>query len=211
MKSVNIIFFLIMILSSCSQSESKSKDIEVRGELPNEIIKTDEGFNRLKESVTADFLNLEDEIEVLEFYYSGSVGFSDGEISSLIHLQFVKGDDKNSIVEYSINSEGSLSIAGIEISTGDIGKEKISNSYETYKPFLFSSKLINLDIVRQCISSSIEQFIKDANCPEAYCASVSIEFDNRRELEISINIKQKKSSTTLSRYYDWTIDGKQKS
>lgn len=209
MKKINIIFLSLVILTSCGQSTSGEVENEGGGDLPNEIISTDEGYELLKDSIIADYSNLEDEMEVLEFSYNCSLGSSD-ELSSSIDVQFVKGNDKNAVAEYSIDNEGSLSRSDIEISIGDFGKQKISNSYETYKPFLFSSKLINIDVVRKCISSSIEQFKKDANCPEAYCASASIEYDNRGELEISISIVQKKFVTMLRRSYHWTIDGKQK-
>ncbi len=144
----------------------------------------------------------------MSFEYDASVDSRTNELSSDISISFVKGDDKNAIVEHRINSEGELTNEGINISVGEVFKQKESNTYETYQPYLFSSEKISLNVLREVMEKSVEAFKKDANVEKAYCTSITIETEYDKEPKIRARVTKYEFASTNMRMYDYTTDGK---
>ncbi len=198
MKSIQLHLLLIIgiLFTSCSQNT-----------LPSELIQDEQGYTELSEYIYSHYPELEDNIEVLEFSYSaGLVSSHKDVVQSSISLDFVRGDNKDRIVNYRIDSNRLLTNNNVDISVGEAFNQKLSNSYETYKPFLFSSDLINLTNINNAISKSIELFKEDANVQNAICSMVRIEKKGEQPI-LSIRIEQNKFASTISRSYDWSVDG----
>ncbi len=195
------------MLSACGGSSSSTSPENLTDSLPNEMYKDSKGYEALTAYIFSHYANLEDGIEVMELSYSGSVDPRDNtKLSSSLNMDFVRGDNKNNIVNYSLTSKGSFSNNNVDISVGSFGNEKISNTYETYEPHLFSDKLIDFELLNKLIEKGIEQFKKDTNVENAYCDRFSIDKDDKQP-QISITIKQRKFGVAISRHYTWTIDG----
>ncbi|MEP0213640.1 MAG: hypothetical protein ABJD66_10525 [Cellulophaga sp.] len=201
MKKLKITLFglLLGILTACNQVK-----------LPNDVIEDDKAYEKLTEYIYSHYPNLKDNIEVMEFSYNSSIHPQRDEISSSLSMNLVKGSNTDRIVEYTVNNEGRLSNYIVDISVGDMMDQKLSNTYETYKPFLFSDKQINLESLRKIISKSIEEFKKETNVEKAYCTSLSVEKEANKEPEITVMISQRKFGSTIKRLTRWTIDGQKK-
>ena len=129
MKSIYLILWIAasVFITSCSQNE-----------LPDELIQNEQGYTQLTEYIYSHYPEIEDNIEVLEFSYSAGLTSSiSDQLGSTIQLNFVRGDDKDRIVNYQIDNLGALTNNNVDISVGEAFNQKLSNSYETYKPFLF--------------------------------------------------------------------------
>ncbi len=201
-KLKNLFFGITVVLfTSCGNVGGSSAT------LPNNLIEDNVGYEKLLDYVYTDYPDLKDNIEVLEFYYSGSIHPQNDQLSSYMDISFVKGTDKNRIVEYSINNEGALSSNDVDISIGGALNKKLSNTYETYQPFLFSAKGIDLEVLRKIIPQSIEEFKKETNVEKAYCSSISIEKKGKKPI-IAVTISRRKFAATIRRSSKWTIDGK---
>ena len=199
---------LFLFLTSCQNTPSSSTE-ETVSSLPNEVLETDEAFEKLSDNIYSDNSTIDKStIEVMSFNYTASLHPSTSELSTHIDVSFVKGDDKNRIVEYSIDNEGNLSNNEVDIKTGELLKQKISNTYETYQPYLFSSEKINLEVLRKVMQESLEKFKKDSNVEKAYCSSIKIEADPNQKPTIGVSITEYKLGSIMRRYYDYTTDGK---
>ena len=164
-------------------------------------------YDYMKSQVIKDFPNLEqDGIEFLEFSYSGSVHpRKRDELSSMMTMQFVRGDAKNRIIDYTLNNENMFIKNNVDVSVGRLTNQTLSNTYETYQPFLFSEKAIDFTAIERAINQSIELFKKDANSETAFCSGFSIE--KKEKPIMSVTISQRKFASTILRHYDWSIDG----
>ena len=199
MKLIKITLFslLVAMTTSCNQVQ-----------LPNDLIQDNTGYEKLTDYIYSHFPDLKDNMEVMEFSYSGSIHPQRDELSSSITMNIVRGDNKDFIIAYGVDSEGKLTTNNVDISVGDIVNQTLSNSYETYKPFLFSAKEINLDTLREIVTKATEEFKKEANATTAYCSSIVIEKKENKTPEISVTIKERKFNTNLSRYSTWSMEGK---
>ncbi len=194
------IYAVAMIaLASCSQQQ-----------LPNNLLDDNAGYEKLTNYIYSHYENLKTEgIEVLDISFYSSIHPQRDEISSRISMNFIKGSNKDRVVEYDVNNEGRLTNRIIDITVGeDMLNQKLSNKYETYKPFLFSEKLINLDVLRKIREQAIEDFKKETNVEKAYCPSITISKENGDEILISVRVEQRKFSTSIKRVSTWSIDGK---
>ncbi len=201
MKKITFSIFAIAIvlLSSCNQVQ-----------LPNDLLDDNAGYDKLNNYIYSHYENLKTEgIEVLEISFFSSVHPQRDEISSNITMTFVKGSNKNTMVEYTVNNEGRLNNSLVDITVGkDMLNQKLSNTYETYKPHLFSNKLINLDVLRKVREQAIADFKKETNVEKAYCPSITVSKNREGNLVISVRTEQRKFATSLKRRSIWTIDGK---
>lgn len=200
MKSIKFTALLITLFAfttSCNQEP-----------LPDLLIENTQGYEKLTDYIYSHYPNLKDSIEVLDFSYSAGLESPDRtDKYSDININFVHGKDKNTIVNYSVNSTGKLNNAIVDISVGDMFNKKISNNYETYKPYLFSAKNIDFKVINEVILKSIELFKADTNVEKYFCSAVSIEKEDEN-LVLSITINEEKQVSGIHKNYDWSIDGK---
>lgn len=194
---ITLLAVLVGMTTACNQVQ-----------LPNDLIQDNTGYEKLTDYIYSHFPDLKDNMEVMEFSYSGSIHPQRDELSSSISMNIVRGDNKDFIIAYGVDSEGRLTTNNVDISVGDFMNQKKSNSYDTYKPYLFSSKELNLDILREVVAKATEEFKKEANATTAYCSSILIAKEENKAPEISVTIKERKFSTNLSRYSTWSMEGK---
>jgi len=191
---------LLLILTSCGGGTSSI-------DLPGDLLENDKGYAKLTDYIYSHYSNLEDAIEVMEFSYSASIHPQTADLSSSISMDFVKGDNKDRIVEYYLSSSGTLTNNNVDITIGDISNQKIANSYNTYKPFLFSNKEINFDVIRTVIEKSTEDFKKQTNANSAYCSLLTVKSNQGQKPIIQLRITQRKFASTVSRGYKWSLKG----
>ena len=200
MKSIKLTALLITLFTfttSCNQEP-----------LPNLLIENTQGYDKLTDYIYSHYPNLKDSIEVLDFSYSAGLESPDRtDKYSDININFVHGKDKNTIVNYSINNTGKLNNAIVDISVGDILNKKLSNNYETYEPYLFSTKNIDFKVINEVILKSTTLFKADTNVEKYFCSAVSIEKEDKN-LVLSITINEEKQVSGIHKTYDWSIDGK---
>ena len=200
MKSIKLRALLITLFTfttSCNQEP-----------LPNLLIENTQGYDKLTDYIYSHYPNLKDSIEVLDFSYSAGLESPDRtDKYSDININFVHGKDKNTIVNYSINNTGKLNNAIVDISVGDILNKKLSNKYETYEPYLFSTKNIDFKVINEVILKSTTLFKADTNVEKYFCSAVSIEKEDKN-LVLSITINEEKQVSGIHKTYDWSIDGK---
>ncbi|WP_445711322.1 hypothetical protein [Flavobacterium sp.] len=200
MKSIKLTALLITLFTfttSCNQEP-----------LPNLLIENTQGYDKLTDYIYSHYPNLKDSIEVLDFSYSAGLESPDRtDKYSDININFVHGKDKNTIVNYSINNTGKLNNAIVDISVGDILNKKLSNNYETYEPYLFSTKNIDFKVINEVILKSATLFKADTNVEKYFCSAVSIEKEDEN-LVLSITINEEKQVSGIHKTYDWSIDGK---
>ncbi|WP_338768814.1 hypothetical protein WAF17_08570 [Bernardetia sp. ABR2-2B] len=205
MRPLSLLFLLFFALAFTSCQTST--DTTETSDLPNDILENDDAFEKLFEYINSHYPDLDkNKIELMEFHYSANVGSQD-DFSSSMSLTFVKGDDKDAIVEYDIDNDGSLSNSGVDITVGGPINGKISNTYETYQPYLFSPKVINLEVVRKAIKESTVKFKEATNVKKAYCSNFTIENKGNEKPTLQLRIKRRKFAATMSRSYKWTLEG----
>jgi len=194
---IAVLSILTLMITSCSQEK-----------LPKSLLSNDVGYNKLFNYIYSHYPNLEEEgVEILDFTYSESVHPQRDEISSDISVNFVRGNNKNRIVEYRLNNEGLLGNNNVNISVGDFANKKLSNSYETYKPYLFSNKKIDLNLLRTIVEKATVEIKEQANINKVYCSGLYIEKKNGVEPIITIVMKQREFITDIRRATSWTIGG----
>lgn len=192
-----LLVFLTTLLISCSSN------------LNNEIIQNDQAFNKLTDYIYSHHPSIEDNMEIMDFTYSASMPPSGEELSSFYMITFVSGSDKNQVVEYHINNQGILTNNNVDVSIGeDITSQTLSNKYEAFKPFTFSSKKLDFNILRNIIKKATEKFKTEANVDNAYCSSLSIEKEADGEPEVYVTITQREFASKIFRSTSWTLDGK---
>lgn len=200
-KIIAVVFVSVLTLVSCGKSV----------ELSNDMLENNQGYEALKEEVYSKYPNLKEEpIELMEFSFAGSISSIKNRKSSNMSFTMVKGDNKNSIIQISLNNKGFASSNLVDITGGSPGQEKKIKSYEKFKPTLFSEKIINLDMLREVRKKAEERFKKDANAETAYCTNLSIEKGGRNnQPKISVTIREEKPLSNLHRSYYYTLEGKE--
>ncbi len=179
-----------------------------RVQLDKEMYQNPVGFDHLKNQIVKDFPTLDLGIEFVELQYSGSLIPPDNRASSMLSATFVRGDDKNHMVEYTLDSDSRFFKNNVDVSVGDFMNKKISNTYETYQPHIFSEKDFDFFVVNEVVEKSVEMFRKDANSPDAFCTLAGIERNKKGELSIDVTVTQRQFASTIRRNYEWSIDGK---
>lgn len=200
-KIIAVVFVSVLTLVSCGKSV----------ELSNDMLKDNQGYEALKEEVYSKYPNLKGEtIELMDFVFTGSISSIKNRKSSSMRFTMVKGDDKNSIINISLNNKGLKSSNLVDITGGSPGQEKKIDSYDGFKSALFSEKNINLDVLRKVRKEAEERFKKDANSKTAYCTSLSVEKTGRdNQPKIRITIRESKPLSKLHRSYYYTLEGKE--
>lgn len=198
-KVVLFVFVSTIALVSCQKTK-----------LPADLLDDNAGVEKLTEYIYSHYPNLKEEgIEVMEFNCHASIHPERvDELSSNLSLTIVKGDDKERVVEYSLNNEGRLMNNLVDITVGDMMNEKLSNTYDTYKPYLFSDKEINLDMLRKIKTQAVEDFKKETNVEAAYCSNINISKKPSKQPTIGVTISQRKFASPIRRHYNYTLDGK---
>ncbi|WP_018675702.1 hypothetical protein [Riemerella columbina] len=197
-KNILLLLIPIIVLVSCEQTN-----------LPADLLDDNAGMDKLTEYIYSHYPKLKEEgIEVMEFDRHASIHPQRDELSSTLSLTIVKGDDKDRMVEYTLSNDGRLNNKLLDISVGDIINQKLSNSYDTYKPYLFPYKDIDLNTLREINKKAIEEFKKETNAESAYCANISIEREENQKPIVKILASQRKFSSSITRVYTYTLDGK---
>lgn len=179
--------------------------------LSSDMLEGNQGYDALKKEVYEKYPGLkEGSIELMDFVFTGSMSSINNEKSSSMSFTMVKGDNKNSIINISLNNEGFKSSNLVDITGGKPGEQKIIDSYEGFKSALFAEKSINLELLREVRKKAEERFKKDANSKTAYCTHLSVERTGRsNDPKIAITITEEKPLSKLSRSYYYTLDGKE--